>query len=146
MAGPHHLQKPFWGVIFQVCIVRDWIAERGIYSLCGRKSAHFRNRQPPPLCKETPGVYIAWERLRPKIGAVSDDLQHDAVFPQHTEFSAALLVARISIWDRANPEYLQSTKLFQEFQLEELIGQKVFQFRIKLYRLLEIILYHIKYI
>ena len=32
----------------------------------------------PPSCKETPGVYIAWERLRPKIGPVSDNLQHDA--------------------------------------------------------------------
>ena len=37
-----------------------------------------------PPCKETPGVYIAWERLRPKIGPVSDNLQHDAdTFVQH---------------------------------------------------------------
>ena len=71
-------------MIFQVCIVRDWIAERYLFFVWEKKCA-FPQQAAPPLCKETPGVYIAWERLRPKIGLVSDDLQHDAAtFPFYT--------------------------------------------------------------
>ena len=97
MAGTLSSPEDFLVVIFKVCIVRHWIAERGIYSLFGRKSAHFRNKQLPP-CKETPGVYIAWERLRPKIGLVSDDLQHDAAtFPFYTVRHCLLREFRVKL-------------------------------------------------
>ena len=97
----------------------------------GRKSAHFRNKQLPP-CKETPGVYIAWERLRPKIGPVSDDLQHDAAtFPLSTVQHCLLGEFRVKL-EGIYSGYLHGAKVFQEFQLKELIGHQMFQFKFKI--------------
>ena len=57
--------------------MQHWSEERHLGFVWEKKCAF---PQAPP-CKETPAVYIAWERLRPKIGLVSDDLQLDAAFP-----------------------------------------------------------------
>ena len=60
------------------------IAEWYLFFVWEKKCAFPQQAAAPP-CKETPGVYIAWERLRPKIGPVSDNLQHDAAtFPFST--------------------------------------------------------------
>ena len=56
-----------------------------VFILCLEEKVRISATSSSPLCKETPGVYIAWERLRPKIGPVSDDLQRDATtFPFST--------------------------------------------------------------
>ena len=58
---------------------------REVFILCFEEKVRISATSKLPPCKETPGVYIAWERLRPKIGPVSDNLQHDAAtFPFST--------------------------------------------------------------
>ena len=53
ISRPHHLQKPFWVWFFKSALYGIGLP-RGIYSLFGRKSAHFRNKQLPPFAKRHP--------------------------------------------------------------------------------------------
>ena len=81
---PFHFQKPSWWWFLSLHCAGLDLRERYFFFVWKKKCAFPQQASSPP-CKETPGVYIAWERLRPKIGPVSDNLQHDAAtFPFST--------------------------------------------------------------
>ena len=119
ISRPHHLQKPFWVWFFKSALYGIGLP-RGIYSLFGRKSAHFRNKQLPPFAKRHPVFTLHGKDFALKLDSfptICNTMLH----------STALLVAGVSSKiGRWIPDICTAPKCFKNFNWKNRLDTRCF--------------------
>ena len=113
------------------------IAERYLFFVWEKKCAFPQQAAAPPLAKRHPVFTLHGKDFALKLEPFPTICNTMLCFPNTQSSLQHCLLREFRFGIGQIPSICKAAKMFQEFQLEELIGQKVLQFRIKLYKLLE---------